>query len=1567
MRSRNTFNKLTAFLVVILLAGSKIYAQNLKFSEEPGAFMVEAKKVMQDSRNPLYAKAAAELDTIWMSTPSTAQQSQFANIMRKMAAKGQKAGPIFYLLMRNFRTVLTQPEADVNGFLATLDRASELYDGKTFQKVLENMQLLLEKRQLYSSNFNKLYVVAGSYRFRFDDSKPDQDAPTATAPANDGWDTPSDTAALVLTSTEPLPTLTGALLDLKDAAFAMVSGGDSAVFGPSTGAVSLRGGTFVGKGGKFDWAVAGDPSISAEFTDYSFNVVNPRLTVENAMLHDETRLQKPVQGVFEYKATRRPAGKPATFPRFVSRKNDAVLRNARKSMIYRGGFSLVGTTVYSTSLTGEPAQLYVTYQDKPSFRAASKRFILTDSTVAAKVAEFSLPLGRDSVYHPGVRFRYSDDAGQLRLERADGTPYAALPYIDSYHKMNIWAEALRWDFPKEQVEFYMIVGKKEIPARLESFDYFRKQRFTGIAEDFGFQPLLMAANYVQTKKVQSFSPYDLATQYRQDANIMRNALETLALDGYFDSNAEADQFRLSKKGILYILANLEKSDYDNFQILSQYQTNSENANASISLKDTLLTVRGVERFVVSDSLKIVAVPSDKIVVIGRGRDFTVNGQLKSANFRFTGSGLKFNYDQFFVNLNQVDSITYTPQEKYAKGMTGEVGGHVKYEKGGTFYLSDPKNKSGRQKGGKSPRLVIPEGMTVFFDQEVRKDLKYNRDVFFKIPKLDYDSLDKRDVVFTGTFNSDGILPPFKTTLKSMDDNSLGFKYKTTEAMKLYQGKSTVKLSEPLVMDNAGLRTAGTLTHLAAVLPTEEMLLTTDSLLASGNEATIKETTIGKGYFPKVELKNYSLRWFPKADSMFIATKGNAFNFYAGTTQLEGGLLLRSAGLYGQGELKRKDSELISQDIKFNKEGFIANRSQLTVTAGQEKSFRPILLGKNVDVDFNIAKNLVEMTTTDTGFGTDSSALEFPYAAYRTSINKARWNIANKTIAMKGDVANSTFTATAPEQEGLAFNGSAALYEIEKMTLNVSGVPYIRTADVKIIPDKGVVSVRKNGEMTEFKNARIEIDTLNSSHRLKDANIRISSRNQFEGSATYQYVTSRKDTFNIKMGNFELHEIGAAVADNSKKTKKTATTASTTVGYYTTARARVTEDDKFQLAPRMQYKGDVNLIAYEPALQLDGLIRPLLKPRPDLSSSWITFKEDGTDSTGIISIKVNKDLKNEVDQPLFAGLHYRSGGGMYLSFLSPKFTERDQDIYTAQGNLRYNEERKAFVIMPPLGADSLVNEENAFVFDDQKGVASFRGPLQITEPALGRAAGQVDVQVDSARYEFNTLLMLNLPALSPIATELAAKIVQTNLDEQNSDPAEDDQDRLISKLAAIIGQKAADEYLTKIAAGYRPLFEASPELDASMVLSNLNLRWSDVHGAYFSMGPIGMSNLGRNDINAQMEGQFELRRTDMGDEFSLYLELSPDVWFFMDYAQKQLGIVSSDVNFNDQIMAKSQNAKVKDGALIPLGFEEKNLFLDRFSDFYQPALKKARIAKAAAAKKDAKKKAEKKKVEASEGF
>jgi hypothetical protein len=157
---------------------------------------------------------------------------------------------------------------------------------------------------------------------------------------------------------------------------------------------------------------------------------------------------------------------------------------------------------------------------------------------------------------------------------------------------------------------------------------------------------------------------------------------------------------------------------------------------------------------------------------------------------------------------------------------------------------------------------------------------------------------------------------------------------------------------------------------------------------------------------------------------------------------------------------------------------------------------------------------------------------FPYTAYRTSINSAEWDINKKNITMKGDIKTSTFTSIEPSQEGLTFNASGALYEIEKQSLNISGVPFIKSADAKIIPDQGQVSIRRDAEMKTFY-AKLEIDTLTSYHKLVGGNIRILSRNAFEGDAIYRFPNLVGDTLNLKIGNFTFKEIGADDRKNKK--------------------------------------------------------------------------------------------------------------------------------------------------------------------------------------------------------------------------------------------------------------------------------------------------------------------------------------------------------------------------------------------------------------------------------------------------
>src|SRR5205823_5235075 len=93
-----------------------------------------------------------------------------------------------------------------------------------------------------------------------------------------------------------------------------------------------------------------------------------------------------------------------------------------------------------------------------------------------------------------------------------------------------------------------------------------------------------------------------------------------------------------------------------------------------------------------------------------------------------------------------------------------------------------------------------------------------------------------------------------------------------------------------------------------------------------------------------------------------------------------------------------------------------------------------------------------------------------------------------------------------------------------------GVPRINSADAFIYPDKGLVSVKRNGEMMALKNARLELDTVSLHHRLKNGNIQILSKGKFAGDATYMFPTATGDTASIKMGSFELKEVPIVTAD-----------------------------------------------------------------------------------------------------------------------------------------------------------------------------------------------------------------------------------------------------------------------------------------------------------------------------------------------------------------------------------------------------------------------------------------------------
>lgn len=1530
--------------------------QGLKISDKADEFLKDAQNVLLVSQNPQAAGIGKNLETAWtggkISEPNKQKLAVVSNLMLK---KGYKPAlhfvPLFDAVSLAVNTSnISSPVLE--SYLETLRKAVESGDSKTTVRFIEVSRSYFNNQLIYSSNFNKFYVLKGTVLFKYNDQKVEINKPVSNPPAAtaqpeapkkttgfDDWDTPATAtpSAGAPAFDEKLPQILseGPSIEFKGVNLVIATSNDSVALKNSNASISLKDGVLLGNGGTFSWEVAGQPEVFASLGNYSMDVRNPKIGSDDATLTYGTRLAAPVKGIFEYLSKKRAKNAPSQYPRFMSQDNNITLKNMG-DIEYKGGFALAAGKIYSSSVNSRYATILVKKEGKVVIKAISRRFEISDSLITAPAAMFTAYIATsDSLHHPSVKFAYNRSQKSLRVGKVDEGGFKEASYLDSYHKLDITADAMRWNLNDQRMEFYILSGKNVVPALFESFDFYNPARFDNISGNNNFNPLLIVSNYARKNNQTTVYLSEMARSYQKDPASIRPAMLEMMQKGFLIYDPEVESLQISRKGQHYLAAHNTRKDYDNLLIASLYNSSSKDttSNATFNLKDNQLIIRGVKQFYLSDSLNVYMTPVDKVIKVNKDRNFVINGELKTGNFRFRGSDLAFNYSDFSVKLNKIDSITFVPQKELARKGNTEIGGDLKYESG-TIYINKPDNKSGRQRMPEFPRLVIPTGVVAYFDHSWRANGVYNKKIFFKVPSIDFDSLNVKDIDFVGTFNSDGIFPPFKETLISMPDNTLGFRHRAVDGKyNLYNSKSFMKFSGNLLMDKTGLHSEGEINHLAAQIQAKEAYFMPDSLIARGLTGQINEGAIGNAYFTKVDIKNFSLKWQPKVDSMLISTKGNTFDFFAASSKLEGELLIRQSGLLGYGKVRRADSETESQHFKFGKDSFTAEPADLVVGTNL-KAFKPSLLGKNMNVSFNVATGLVSiLTPLNTKIG-DTTNLIFPYSAYKTSINKAVWDINKKTITMKGDVSTSTFTSTEPSQEGLSFNASEALYEIDKQILNIKGVPFIKSADAKIIPDKGSVLVKRDSELGAFTNARLQIDTLNGYHNLIKGNIRILSKSRFEGDATYSFVNLSNDTVTIKMGNFESKE---SVADAKKKTKS----------YMTVAKAAVAENENFHLSAKLLFKGDIAMIASEKNLRLDGFVRPYSKGKSD-AVNWIAYKGNSTDGVNIV---IDQNLKGEQNIPVVAGLHFRTTStGLYTSFLTAKENPKDEDIFLANGLLKDIVNTGKFEISnEEKDPKKVTYEGNHYEYDDDKKLVKLEGKFNFFTPAeFVQTAGYAEVRTDTAKAKFDEMLVVNFPVPAEVLKVMGEKIVKTNLDSRANDKSADepdDKDRLLSKLANIVGGKAIDPLEKRVKNEHVPFPGINPKLNTTIVISKANLRYSEAASSFYTVGKLSVASIGGTDVNSELDGYLEIRKSVDGDEFYLYLEPTEDIWYFMGYLKNEMGVVSSDGEFNNTVAAKTKGAKKSSGKnsynFTSVGAEEKVAFVERFTDSYRPKSEKGK--------------------------
>ncbi|HEX5168072.1 MAG TPA: hypothetical protein VFW11_02780, partial [Cyclobacteriaceae bacterium] len=644
----------------------------------------------------------------------------------------------YFGALANAANVEQAEPAKLTEYLNVSQQVIENIDPKLAPRFFEGSRRFFLHHALNYDKAFRLYARDDDYHFEFiapppvpswDDTSGDSTSTTADSwpdePGNDNYadnqneEAPTDQQGLQQQMpawmTPPAqPSVDGPAIRFNSLSLNFVTRFDSVFIKNTKGTFSVMDNIFVGENGRFDWSPAGlnPDSVYCDFTTYNFKAGNPSLKADLVNLTYIGKTPGAVAGTFEFKSQARKDSVDSSYPRFISYRSDLDIKGfGTESMVYRGGFSLVGKRIVSASVNNDLASIDVTVDGQKKFIARSALFEFRDSTVTSNKARLKIYQGNDSIFHSEVRINYDYGKEKVVIQFSKGAMHYA-PYSAPFFNVDFNADIIKWNLKSDSLDLYMDGARDTDPLVVESVDHYSPEDFRLLkGQSFSFHPLTLVAGYSLKNRVREFYGGDLANYYKKDISEIHLALEFLTQKGMVYYDPKTDIVRVRDKAIANYKSFKGESDFDNLKIHSLIDSS---ANATINFPKRYMTVRGVEEFKVSDTLNVIVKPDSGIVTILQNRDIKFNGTVNAGGYEISGKSFTLKYDSFFINLPTIDSINFYVTEKNTKGqvtrrkvnnslvgadsLTAAEGGLGNInQSSGVLYISRPNNKSGKDK------------------------------------------------------------------------------------------------------------------------------------------------------------------------------------------------------------------------------------------------------------------------------------------------------------------------------------------------------------------------------------------------------------------------------------------------------------------------------------------------------------------------------------------------------------------------------------------------------------------------------------------------------------------------------------------------------------------------------------------------------------------------------------------------------------------------------------------------------------------------------------------------------
>lgn len=1226
---------------------------------------------------------------------------------------------------------------------------------------------------------------------------------------------------------------------------------------------------WIGKGGKIDWTRVGLDSnrVYANIKNYKIDLTNGELIADSSTFYNLDISGKPMLG----KVTDRPMGKSqgekSIYPQFEGYFTTFTGASYGKAK-FKGGFGMRGALVIGRGNTTQKAELWFTFKSKPFLKIQSPEFFVRENRISVEKAEVTIYLDKDSIYHPQLSFNYLIDKDRLTLYRDNKMGMSSAPFMDNYHNVEFFVDEIRWDLNSPKIELDNISG--DVPAIFESINYFRDINYERLGSVLSYNPLQRIKKYCEDRKITSFDLETYRAVFKSNLSEMRTQMIDLNDKGFINFDAANNMVYVKRKLIDYVNAHNGRTDYDAIVFKSII---SGLPNAHISLINNDLVVQGVPKFFFSDSQNVYILPRDQVITMKKNRNMDFSGKLRAGMADFYGSNFAFDYNNFRIRLNNVDSLKFLYPDD-SVGMMRHVKS-VLQNIYGTLEIDYPYNKSGRRKYPKYPVFTSEVGSQVYYDYPTTMKGTYDRNRFyFNVDPFTLDSLADLNLytlALGGTFHSGGILPEMKQEIYLQPDKSLGFFIPNDETTKynLYGGKGSAMMD--LRLSNDGLIGDGTLSYLASRTSSHRFEFMLDSMNSNSYMFENDRTSL----FPTViKSPNVFNHWIPYQDTMFITNKGEPMKIAYDGAKLYGTIILTPKAMNAKGNMdieggkieaslfELKPVEVLSDDAIF-KQMNPKDTSQVAFATTKVKAY------------VNLEQKFAEFTYKNFP-GINNT---FILNNYVGSFEKLRWEMVEKTLEFKGPVNANKFQAASyllskkGLQDSLQYGAGSAKLTLNDYVMTVSKIPFIYIADSKLFPDSGKVIIRENAEMDLLINAKIKADTINNYHELDKVTVKVNGRTDIIGAGNYTYLDRNK-----KPQTFYFDKI--YVTDKK----------------YIEGKTLIPDTNNFMVGPKIAFRGNTILHSYDKNLEYNGFFKAIHQqflPKTD----W--FKSAAIINPDSVYITATPPLTNLNRQTLTNGFFVSNDSShVYPALFARKRNLNDQELLKCEGTLTYNEKFDELRFGPYGKVFGNDKRGNFMAMSESKKIIYGEGKFNFGYATSGfsmNSAGYCTYNL--ADTTFGMRLSVIIQALIP---DLAQKAMLDSLTEQSNGASTDFYDRRVVKISIpeLVEEKSfkrlGDNMVDELSGKYMD------ELQKTFFFTDVTLVWNQTKRAFVSQGDLGLRSIEKSLIERKINGKIEITKRRGGDDFVMYLQHANGSWYYFKYQKGTMAVVSSDKFFNDAV-------------------------------------------------------------------